>query len=118
MSEAQRRAVELAQFYFRLIAERAEVTWDGDNNVEVELMVCQIIDAAAAGTRRELADVITRVEALEQSLDGRDAAVPSETEDTRRLDRIRVVLAKFDWETSDRQYALEEIERIADGSQP
>lgn len=39
-------------------------------------------------------------------------------EDTRRLDRIRVVLAKFDWEHDDRQLALEAIERIADGGQP
>jgi hypothetical protein len=46
------------------------------------------------------------------------AAVPVEAEDTRRLDRIRVVLARFDWEHDDRQLALEEIERIADGSQP
>ena len=33
-------------------------------------------------------------------------------EDVRRLDRIRVVLAKFDWEHDDRQLALEAIERI------
>jgi len=39
-------------------------------------------------------------------------------EDTRRLDRIRVVLAKFDWEHDDHQYALEAIERITDGGQP
>jgi hypothetical protein len=36
-------------------------------------------------------------------------------EDSRRLDRIRVVLARFDWEHDDRQLALEAIERIADG---
>ena len=35
-------------------------------------------------------------------------------EDTRRLDRVRVVLAKFDWEHDDRQLALEAIERIVD----
>jgi hypothetical protein len=40
-----------------------------------------------------------------------------EVEDTRRLDRIRVVLAKFDWEHDDRQLALEAIERIVDGGQ-
>jgi hypothetical protein len=39
-------------------------------------------------------------------------------EDTRRLDAIRGVLAAFDWETDDRQLALEAIERIADGGQP
>jgi hypothetical protein len=46
MSEAQRRAVELAQHYFRLIAQQAGVPWDSDNDVEVELMVGLIIDAA------------------------------------------------------------------------
>jgi len=40
-----------------------------------------------------------------------------EVEDGRRLDRIRVVLAKFDWEHDDRQLALESIERIAEGAQ-
>jgi hypothetical protein len=38
-------------------------------------------------------------------------------EDTRRLDRIRVVLDRFDWEYDDRQLALEAIERIVDGGQ-
>jgi hypothetical protein len=41
----------------------------------------------------------------------------SEAEDSQRLDRVRVVLAKFDWEHDDRQYALEAIERIVDGGQ-
>ena len=39
-------------------------------------------------------------------------------EDTRRLGTIRGVLGRFDWEHDDRQYALETIERIADGGQP
>jgi len=39
-------------------------------------------------------------------------------EDTRRLNTIRGVLDRFDWETDDRQRALEAIERIADGGQP
>jgi hypothetical protein len=38
-------------------------------------------------------------------------------DDTRRLDRIRVVLAGFDWEHDDRQLALEAIERIVEGGQ-
>ena len=37
--------------------------------------------------------------------------------DTLRLERIRVVLAKFDWEHDDRQLALEAIDRIAEGGQ-
>ncbi len=44
---------------------------------------------------------------------GRSAA-----EDTRRLDAIRGVLDRFDWEMDDRQLALEAIERITDGGQP
>ena len=48
MIEAQRRAVELTQHYFRMIAEAAGVPWDGDNDVEVELMVACVIDAARA----------------------------------------------------------------------
>lgn len=39
-------------------------------------------------------------------------------EDTRRLDAIRALLARFDWEHDSRQYALEAIGRIADGGQP
>jgi hypothetical protein len=38
-------------------------------------------------------------------------------EDTRCLEAIRAVLACFDWEHDDRQYALEQIERIAGGGQ-
>lgn len=44
-------------------------------------------------------------------------ALAAAAEDTRRLDRIRVVLARFDWEHDDRHLALEAIERIADGGQ-
>jgi hypothetical protein len=66
MSEAQRRAVELAQFYLRLIAERAGLTWDGGNNTEVELMVSCIIDAAAEGLRGQLAEVLERIEVLDR----------------------------------------------------
>jgi hypothetical protein len=46
--------------------------------------------------------------------DGQHAAA----EDTQRLDAIRGLLGRFDWEHDDRQYALEAIERIADGGQP
>ncbi|HEV8279788.1 MAG TPA: hypothetical protein VGQ26_29425 [Streptosporangiaceae bacterium] len=35
--------------------------------------------------------------------------------ETRQLAEIRAVLAAFDWEFSDRQLALEEIERITSG---
>ena len=65
MTEAQRGAVHLAQHYFRLIAQRAGVPWDGDNDVEVELMVCQIVDAAAAGLRGQLAEALERLDVLD-----------------------------------------------------
>ena len=35
--------------------------------------------------------------------------------DTRRLEAIRAVLARFDWEHDDRQYALEQIGQIVSG---
>ena len=46
------------------------------------------------------------------------ASQAAELEDTRRLGRIRALLAGFSWETGDRQYALEAIERITDGDEP
>jgi hypothetical protein len=39
----------------------------------------------------------------------------SEAEDTRRLAEIRAVLAAFNCEFDDRQYVLEQIERIVEG---
>jgi hypothetical protein len=66
MSDAQGRAVSLAQSYFRLIAERAGVTWDGGNDTEIELMVCCIIDAAAAGLHGQLAGVLAEVRVLDR----------------------------------------------------
>ena len=38
-------------------------------------------------------------------------------DDTQRLDKIRALLARFDWEHDDRQLALEAIDRIAEGGQ-
>jgi hypothetical protein len=52
---------------------------------------------------------------------GGPQAVPGpggEAEDTRRLNEIRGVLDRFNWEFGDRQLALEEIDRLADGGQP
>ena len=66
MSEAQRRAVELAQFYFRLIAERAGVAWDADNDSEIDLMIGCIIDAATAGLQAQLEGVLAEVRVLDR----------------------------------------------------
>jgi hypothetical protein len=46
-----------------------------------------------------------------------EAGLGDVAEDTRRIAEIRGVLSRFDWEHDDRQYALERIERIADGGQ-
>jgi hypothetical protein len=64
--EAQRRAVELAQFYFRRMAQEAGAAWDGDNDAEVDLMVGCIIDAAALGLRSQLDGALERIRSLEQ----------------------------------------------------
>ena len=49
---------------------------------------------------------------------GEPPAPGAESEDTRRLNEIRGVLDRFDWEFDDRQLALEAIDRIVDGGQP
>jgi hypothetical protein len=66
MSDAQGRAVSLAQHYYRLIAERAGVTWDGDNDTEIRLLVGDIIDAAAEELRGQLAGVLAVVRVLDR----------------------------------------------------
>jgi hypothetical protein len=42
----------------------------------------------------------------------------SPDDDSAKLAAVRAVLASFDWESDDRQYALEEIDSImSDGAQ-
>ena len=49
---------------------------------------------------------------------GQVLAVLGERQDEgRQLAEVRAVLAAFDWERDDRQYALEHIDRIAGGQQ-
>ena len=45
------------------------------------------------------------------ALDAADRNAPS-LADESRLAEVRALLAAFDWETDDRQYALEQIDRI------
>jgi hypothetical protein len=45
-------------------------------------------------------------------------ALAAAAEDTRRLNAIREVLGRFNWEFHDRQLALEAIDRIVGGGQP
>lgn len=42
----------------------------------------------------------------------------NEDQAVRMVAEIRAIFAAFDWESDDRQYALEEIERIVEGGQP
>jgi hypothetical protein len=58
----------------------------------------------------ELGSVLQRLEAE----DGEATPPPS----AAQLAEVRRVLQAFDWETDDRQYALERIEGIVNGSQP
>ena len=66
----------------------------------------------------EYAAAVTAVGEQDQAAEnaGMDQIFGSGT-DTRRLGEIRALLARFDWEHDDRQYALEQIERIAEGAQ-
>jgi hypothetical protein len=78
--------------------------------------------AAEVGRDRDgvlrLAEVAAQAAREIGQLAGDGEGPPAEpAEDSGRLDRIRVVLARFDWEHDDRQLALEAIERIADGGQ-
>ena len=70
----------------------------------------------ASLSRMQLVVLYVRAHGAAQLLDAyiRDA----EADDARCLREIRDLLARFDWEHDDRQYALETIERIADGGQP
>ncbi len=56
-----------------------------------------------AETRHQLAQVL--------------AALAERQDEARQLAEVRAVLAAFDWEHSDRQLALEAIERIVGGTQ-
>jgi hypothetical protein len=51
------KAKELLRHYFRLIAQRAEIHWDSDNDAEVEDIVDFIIGAAVE--RSEMRSVHT-----------------------------------------------------------
>jgi hypothetical protein len=113
---------EAIAFYYRHPSQvdgavKASATWD------------QI--AAAIGTSAEAAQVAYREWAEGQhkyagmgdveyaaALKAAGEPVPAcgtEAEDTRRLDAIRAVFTRFDWQRDDRQHALEKIERILNG---
>ena len=43
-------ALELAKGYARMIARHAGMTWDKGNDIEIEILVTAIIDAAKASS--------------------------------------------------------------------
>jgi hypothetical protein len=67
----------------------------------------------------ELAPTLLMRECAElRRLLGQILAVLAERQDEgRQLAEVRAVLAAFDWEHDDRQYALEHIERIVTGGE-
>lgn len=59
-NQAQRRrdrAVNLAQHYFELLANRAGLKWESDNRAEVEAMVDDIVMAAVEEVKAQLLEV-------------------------------------------------------------
>jgi len=48
--DKKREALKLMQYYFRLIAKKAGVNWNRDNDAEIEAMLDYIIDAAVKET--------------------------------------------------------------------
>ena len=71
--------------------------------------------AASSRCRRPL---LMRECAELRRLLGQVLAVLAERQDeSRQLAEVRTVLAAFDWEFDDRQYALERIERIVTGGE-
>ncbi len=100
-------------------AVRAGATWEqiaAATGTTVEASRAAYRDWAEGQHKYAGMDDATYDAALEAAGEPEAAAVPGTvTEDTRRLAAIRAVLAGFDWETGDRQYALEKIGRLADG---
>ena len=69
-----------------------------------------VADRALWGAR--LADMLTYVLA---GLDAEDGTPMRPQGAAEQLEEIRLVLEAFDWETDDRQYALEQIDGIVNG---
>ena len=83
-----------------------------------ELARRYLAEVSAAGVEQLPPTVLMREVAELRRLLGQVLAVLAERQDeARQLAQVRAVLAAFDWEHDDRQYALEHIERIAGGEQ-
>ena len=100
-----------------------ELSQDGHLSIRVQLAPHEWSDPEqhAAGLKRDRAGLLRLAGVAAQAaqeigqLLGLGGGEGQAAEDTRRLDRIRALLARFDWEHDDRQLALEAIERIVDG---
>jgi len=84
-------------------AEQAARFLEQARQRSVEQMPPTLLMREVAELRRLLASVL--------------AILAERQAETRQLAGIRAVLAAFDWEHSDRQLALEEIERITTGGE-
>ena len=77
-------------------------------------------EVSIENARPKLGDLVRDAQrhgiATRLTLNGKPAAVLVSVEDADRLAEINALLARFDWEQDDRQYALEQIEQIMDGS--
>ena len=71
-------------------------------------------DALSMAAAR-LADALARLLAV---LDDGDQAAAQFPAAAAQLAEVRLVFAAFDWETDDRQYALEQIDQIVNGDAP
>jgi hypothetical protein len=84
-----------------------------------ELARRYLAEVSATGVEQLPPTVLMREVAELRRLLGQVLAVLAERQDeARQLAEIRAVLAAFDWERDDRQYALETVERIVTGPAP
>jgi hypothetical protein len=72
-----------------------------------------VLQRVATELRRQLGQVLDVIGEQEVGDQVFSAVLAVVADGAGRLGAIRAVLARFDWETDDRQHALEEIDRIA-----
>jgi hypothetical protein len=102
----------------RHLIARARELASADNEYDITGAIGPADDvsysALIARAFRQAQHLLAELAAIAERLSGGEDQAAA---DTLRLDRIRVVLARFDWGHDDRQLALEAIERIAYGGQ-
>jgi phosphoglycerate-specific signal transduction histidine kinase len=100
MSDTVDERVTRAREYLRVAQQR-----DILRQLPSELM------RECAESRRQLAALLAVI------AERHDDAVTADLTESRQLAEVRRLLADFDWEFQDRQYALEAIERIVTGGE-